>query len=192
MVQLITRYAKSLVACCALLLVLPRLGYGEAVKTTPLRDTIAAKYCSYIGIKEATGRNDGKQVNAFQVATGNKTGDAWCASFVAYCLKSVGIKITGNGAARSWFDNRHTVWRLSEHGAKRFHELAAYRANTGGLYFAKLGRIAHIFFIHNLKDDKVITVEGNTSNQLSREGNGCFQCIRKIKQIHSVSNWIDK
>ena len=149
-------------------------------------------YCSYIGVKEATGRNDGKQVNAFQAATGNRTGDAWCASFVAYCLKLVGIKATGNGMARSWFNKKHNVWVASVHGVKRFTELAGYRGNTAGIYFNSKHAIAHILFIQSLKDDKLITVEGNTNNQLSREGNGCFQCIRKIKLIHSVSNWIDK
>lgn len=179
---------------CSLFLcaVLHSVCYGTAIKTTPLRDSLSTVFCSYIGVKEATGKNDGKQVNAFQASTGNKTGDAWCASFVAYCLKLVGIKRIGTGAARSWFNKQHTVYDRAVHGVKRFAELAAFRGNTGGLYFPAKGAIAHIFFLQDMRDDAVITVEGNTNNQLSREGNGCFQCKRKIKLIAAVSNWIDK
>lgn len=162
----------------------------STIRTTPQRDSLAKIYRSYIGTVEATGKNDGKQVNQFQAATGNKTGDAWCASFVAFCLKKIGITITGNGMAASWFGKTVTVWSRDKNGIGTFNQMAAVRGNTGGLYFPKLKRIAHIFFIDNVKGDKVITVEGNTNNQLSREGNGCFQCVRKIKQIYKVSDYI--
>lgn len=192
MVRPINTRAKGMAFVFLLCIILHSFCNGTTIKTTPLRDTLSSVFRSYIGVKEASGHNDGKQVNEFQRATGNHTGDAWCASFVAYCLKMVGINITGNGMARSWFDKRHTVYARDKDGVKRFYELAGYRGNTAGLYFANKGAIAHILFIQDIKDDKIITVEGNTNNQLSREGNGCFQCIRKIKQIHSVSNWIDK
>ena len=192
MVQRINKFAKILGSGYIVCAILFSVCFGSPIKTTPQRDKLAKIYCSYVGVTEATGHNDGVQVNQFQKATGNHTGDSWCASFVAFCLKLLGINNIGNGMARSWFTKAHNVWQLNVHGVKRFNELAAYRGNTGGFYFPSHHAIAHIFYIHDLKGDCVITVEGNTNNQLSREGNGCFQCKRKIKSIYAVSNWIDK
>lgn len=39
----------------------------------------------YLGIKELTGHNDGKQVNVFQAFVGDPTGEPWCAAFRSYC-----------------------------------------------------------------------------------------------------------
>lgn len=191
MVSGIRKRAKALGMCVLLCTVLLSVCTCAAIRTTPKRDSLSKVFCTYIGVKEATGHNDGAQVNAFQAATGNHTGDSWCASFVAYCLKKVGIKSIGNGMARSWFNNKHNVWERTRHGTKNFAMLAGYRGNTGGLYFPSHKAIAHIFFIKDLREDVVITVEGNTNNQLSREGDGCFECKRKIKQIYAVSNWTE-
>lgn len=189
MVGVFTKFAKTVVTILLLCTVLFSVCNGSTIRTSPLREHLAKTYCSYIGVTEATGHNDGRQVNQFQAATGNHTGDAWCASFVAYCLNKCGIQRIGNGMARSWFNKDHITWRRDVNGLKKF---SAQRGDNGGLYFPAHKSIAHIFFIHDIKDDKVITVEGNTNNQLSREGNGCWQCIRKIKTIYAVSNWIDK
>jgi hypothetical protein len=163
---------------------------GATIKTTAKRDSLSIAYYTFIGVHELTGHNDGAQVNKFQAATGNKTGDSWCASFVAFCLKLVGIKQIANGMARSWFDKAHTVWKLNVHGVKRFYELAGYKGNTGGFYFQSHHAIAHIFFIDAIKDDAVIIVSGNTNDAVSREGNCVAQAKVKIKSIHAVSNWI--
>jgi hypothetical protein len=109
-------------------------------------------YTSQLGVTEATGRNDGPQVEAYQRVTGNRRGDAWCASFVAWCYKQVGIKRVGNGAAASWF--KQPIYVRNTHGIRRFSQLAAKRGNTGSLFYQKLGRIGHIFFIDDGINDK--------------------------------------
>jgi hypothetical protein len=52
----------------------------------------------YLGVKEATGHNDGKVVNMFQEFVGGKAehGAAWCAAFRSYCdhVAAEELKIT--------------------------------------------------------------------------------------------------
>ena len=43
---------------------------------------IAETYTSQIGVREATGRNDGKQVELYLKSVGLGKGYAWCAAFV--------------------------------------------------------------------------------------------------------------
>lgn len=161
------------------------LRLDAAIATTAQRDSLARVYTSQLGVAEATGRNDGPQVEAYQRVTGNRRGDAWCASFVAWCYKQVGVKRVGNGAAASWF--KQPIYVRNTHGIRRFSQLAAKRGNTGSLFYQKLGRIGHIFFIDDVRGEWVITVEGNTNNGQSREGDGVYKLRRRIRNIYSVS-----
>jgi hypothetical protein len=187
---------KILSYCGLICLLLIGVCACASVGTSPARDSLAKVYTSFIGVNEATGRNDGKQVEAFQAVTGNRKGDAWCASFVAACLRW--SKLTtwrnGNGAARSWFKAADVVYDRNVHGVKNFVKLAAKRGNTGSLFYAKLNRIGHIFFIENMSRDGqyVITVEGNTNNGLSREGDGVYSLRRRVRNIYSVSDHVKK
>ncbi len=163
-----------------------------AIATSPQRDSLAKVYTSYIGVHELTGNNDGVQVEAFQAVTGNRKGDAWCASFISYCLKKAGLKNwrDGNGAARSWF--KQPVYVRQVNGCRLFLKLAAKRGNTGSLFYPKLGRIGHVFFIDDVRGEYAITVEGNTNNGLSRDGDGVYRLRRRIRNIYSVSDHIQK
>ena len=158
---------------------------NAAITTTAQRDSLAKVYTSQLGVAEATGRNDGPQVEAYQRTTGNRRGDAWCASFVKWCYLQIGVKAKGNGAAASWF--KTVVYNRSKHGLRQFNKLAAKRGNTGSLFYAKLNRIGHIFFIDDVRGEWVITVEGNTNNGQSREGDGVYKLRRRIRNIYSVS-----
>ena len=155
------------------------------IATTPQRDSLAQIYTSQIGVMELTGHNDGPQVEAYQKVTGNHKGDSWCACFIAWCLNQNGLKVHGNAMAQSWFTSKYLVYKQSNEGVR---QLAAKRGNTGSIYFNHLHRIGHIFFIDNLKDDYVVTVEGNTNNGLSRDGVGVFRNKRRIRNIYSVSD----
>lgn len=172
------------------LLICIGLRADATITSTPTRDKLASVYISQIGVTEATGRNDGVVVESYQRVTGNRKGDAWCASFVAWCLKQAGLNVNGNGAARSWFTEKYVVYTRSTHGVRNFHKLALKRGNTGSLYYKNIGRIGHIFFIDNIHGDYIITVEGNTNAGMSREGGGVFRLRRHIRNVYSVSDHV--
>jgi hypothetical protein len=60
-----------------------------------------------------------------------------------------------------------------------------------GIYYTNLKRIAHVGFIDEWDDKQIITVEGNTNEAGSNEGDGVYRKRRPIASIYQVANWID-
>lgn len=121
--------------------------------------------------EDPPGSNGGKRVGEYQRVTGNKRGDAWCASFVNWCgVTTLGpewpVLRSGGCAALGEWAKREGVRMLQPQVG-----------DIGLLYFPKLHRFAHTFFITDPPDvsGKWGTVEGNTSGGGSREGWGVFR-----------------
>ena len=62
---------------------------------------ITETYTSQIGVREATGKNDGKQVEQYLKAVKLNKGYAWCAAFVKWTFDHCGIKTSINAMALS-------------------------------------------------------------------------------------------
>jgi hypothetical protein len=61
-----------------------------------------------------------------------------------------------------------------------------------GLYYKDKGRIAHCGFIDQWSADWVVTVEGNTNEEGSREGDGVYRKRRLRNSLYSVADWMVK
>jgi len=59
-----------------------------------------------------------------------------------------------------------------------------------GIYFSDLKRIGHCGFVENLQGDFVLTIEGNTNVEGSREGQGVYRRLRHKRTIHKYANWL--
>ena len=59
-----------------------------------------------------------------------------------------------------------------------------------GLYFSEKGRIAHVGFIDQWDGTWMISVEGNTNESGSREGDGVYRKRRLIRSIYKVARYI--
>lgn len=69
---------------------------------------------------------------------------------------------------------------------------AARRPRKGdvfGIYFPDKKRIAHVGFVDSWDDKYVITVEGNTNEAGSREGDGVYRKRRLVGSIYQVARW---
>jgi len=77
-----------------------------------------------------------------------------------------------------------TVWKRGDSG----------RLNKGeifGLYFQSKKRVAHVgAVIEDFGDGWVLTIEGNTDDAGSRDGNGVFTRLRHKSQLYVVARWI--
>ena len=71
---------------------------------------IAETYTSQIGVREATGRNDGKQVEQYLKSVGLGKGYAWCSAFVRWCFDKCGVKTTINAMALSTHSSKRLVY----------------------------------------------------------------------------------
>ena len=150
---------------------------GNRKLSTINRELILRIAHSQLGVREATGKNDGKEVEAYLGYTGNKKGEPWCASFVSW--------VYGKGG----FIQPRTAWSPSLFPLSR-QTLNPKSADIFGIYFANLKRIAHCGLIANINGNWINTIEGNTNLAGSREGDGVYRKLRHRLQIKSFANWI--
>lgn len=150
-----------------------------------IRNNVVDTLVSYIGVEELTGNNDGQEVEMFIAATGlnPKGGYPWCAAFISYTFQANGLEVPKYSArAAAWFDKEHLIANKK-----------AVEGDLGSLYYARLGRIGHIFmYLKPFKNPTpyVVTGEGNTNKQGSREGNVSAKRFRPKGTVHSSSDWI--
>ena len=134
---------------------------------------------SQIGVREATGNNDGYQVEQYLAYTGNKKGEAWCAAFVSWVFGKAG------------YTAPRTAWSPSLFPKARQVKMVA-PATVFGIYFPDKKRIAHAGLVENIKHDWVTTIEGNTNIVGSRDGDGVYRKLRHARTIRYYADWLSK
>lgn len=150
-----------------------------------LSQKVQKVYTSQIGVRELTGHNDGIMVEKYLCSVGLEKGYPWCAAFVKWCYLQAGVKTEINGMALSVNDPEKWVY----HKGKFIQEPRPGDAFT--LYFNSLGRIGHTGFYDGRQNASIYkTVEGNTNNAGSREGDGVYRKYRSFKATYSINRWI--
>lgn len=133
---------------------------------------------SQIGIKEATGKNDGAEVEAYLATTGLKKGEPWCAAFLSWVFKEAGYEQPVTAWAPALFPSVRLVKR-------------PIPAIVFGIYFPSLKRIGHCGIIERVNGNFIIGIEGNTNLNGSREGNGVYRKLRHVKTIYRFADWLN-
>ncbi len=157
--------------------------YGQDVY---LRDKVKQNYTAQIGIREKSGRNDGTMVETYLRYCGLPKGQPWCASFVCWSFGQAGIKNPRSGYCPDLFTAKYLIYtrgKVSKHGQPQTGDIF-------GLYFPEKKRIAHTGFIETWGDTFVITVEGNTNEAGSREGDGVYRKRRPRRSIYAAADFI--
>lgn len=149
------------------------------------REKLQKIYLSQVGVREKTGRNDGKDVEKYLKAVNLGKGYAWCAAFVRWCFDQADI-IT---PITAWSPTAHNPNSIIYAKGKWKNEMQ--RGDVFTLYYAKHGRIGHTGFVNKMTNEKMVeTCEGNTNSLGSREGDGVYLKYRPIKTIHSITSWV--
>lgn len=137
---------------------------------------------SFVGVKEATGNNDGKEVEMFLQSVGRKKGDSWCAAFVSFCLTQANAqepKIR-SGLARDFKRAKNLI--LANDVLKGIKEVKpGYIVGweKGNTIFGHLG-----FAITSWNKAHGTTLEGNTSSGAQgsqSDGDGVYIRSRTIQ-----------
>jgi len=129
-----------------------------------------------VGVREASGRNDGLKVEAYLASVGLHRGDPWCAAWVSWVFKQAGYPSPRTGWSPDLFPSKRLV-KVPEPG------------DVFGIYFSDLGRIAHCGLVEKFHHDLVYSLEGNTNNSSGREGDGVYRRVRHKRTICKFSNW---
>ena len=132
---------------------------------------------SQLGVREATGKNDGARVEAYLSYTGNKKGEPWCASFVSWVFGKAG------------FTQPRTAWSPALFPKQR-QILKPLPASLFGIFYPKLGRVAHCGLVEANKGNWLYTIEGNTNANGAREGDGVYRKLRHQRTLSLYANWL--
>ena len=151
------------------------------------RDCVKNVYESQVGIREIGGNNSGPQVEIYLKSAGLSKGNAWCGAFVYWSIiQCVDIKIQDPGWAPSWFPQSKLIYVRG-----KLDKRSPQYGDLIGIYFQDKGRIAHVGFYDSESKDFITTVEGNTNEAGSREGDGVYKKKRIKSQINSISSWLN-
>jgi hypothetical protein len=152
-----------------------------------VRQRVVEIYSNEIGVRELTGNNDGERVEEYLRSCGLRKGQPWCAAFVTWTFKQAEVSAVVSGYSPSWFPNKRVIYT---NGGT--NNLTPIQSDVFGIYFSSKGRIAHVGFIDQWDEGTAycMTVEGNTNDAGSREGDGVYRKRRLKRQIYKVSRWI--
>lgn len=148
-------------------------GSEPQAKTLALRAMEIAQ--SKEGVRELTGNNDGPEVEAYLKAIGLGKGYAWCMAFVVWCYdqaaKQLGVHnplIRTGGCMKQW--NETTCKKVKPQDLQ-----------PGDIAIMDLGGgFGHTFIVTNRRAGVVDTIEGNTNNNGSANGDGVYARSRAI------------
>lgn len=149
------------------------------------RELLQIVYHSQIGVREKTGKNDGPAVEMYLRSVGLGKGYAYCSAFVHWALDSAGI------------ENNVTAWSPSAHNSRNVvYENRRFKKDpTAGdvftIWYTSKKRIAHTGFIDSWVNSSIVTtVEANTNDALSREGDGVYMKKRPIHTLYTITRFI--
>jgi CHAP domain-containing protein len=123
---------------------------------------------SQVGVSEQPpGSNDGPQIANYRTATAGSGVGPWCAYFVSWAAAQAGVPL---GEAGQGFGSVSAVWDWAQRTGRATPAGTGVRPNPGDLIVWG-GR--HIGIVESVDPDGSIhTVEGNSSNAVSRRTYG--------------------
>lgn len=137
--------------------------------------------------KREEGRNAGPFVTRILANVGLGPGFPWCAAFVRWVLDSTGMKHIGprKGAARVkiWADWAKENGKVIPEDQVRRHDLF-YWLNSDGT--GHIGFVCERYFSVAKQAWVIRTIEGNTSDGGSRDGDGTYKRVRRSSGVKFI------
>jgi hypothetical protein len=147
--------------------------------------SVQAVYTSQIGVTELTGHNDGLMVETYLYSVGLSKGNPWCAAFVKWTFIQAGYSPPITAWSPTAFNSNNVVWN------GRYILKQPQAGDVFVLWFPKLRRIAHTgFYDYGINNTVYSSVEGNTNEAGSREGDGVYRKKRSYRATYRISRWI--
>jgi peptidoglycan hydrolase-like protein with peptidoglycan-binding domain len=131
-------------------------------------------------VREKTGRNDGKEVEEYLRLVGLERGYAWCAAFVYAMFQKASLQLTvinpvpkSGGVLDQLKRTKGTIiYHDPEPGDQFIMDFGGGKGHTG-----------LVTTIYEDNKTEIATVEGNTNDGGSRDGDGVYERSRLIKTI---------
>jgi hypothetical protein len=154
-------------------------GNENRVCAYTLGDNIIESASSHIGVCEEGGNNRGRDVEIYLKSVGLGPGYAWCSAFVVTILDYCSVPHNINAWAPSAV-SKNVVWQRGDGSPPE-------PGDVFGIYYESKGRVGHVGFIEKWDDKYAHTIEGNTNDAGSRDGDCVHRKKRSIRTIYKVS-----
>lgn len=151
------------------------IGYENVYERSNQARAVIAAAKREIGVREIT-ENSSPRIDQYLDYVGFKK-VAWCAAWVSFCFGQAGYK----EPRTAWCPALFPTGRLARD---------ALPGMVMGIYFEKLGRIAHVGIVERVKGAYLYTIEGNTNVAGSREGDGVMRKLRHKRTIAKYADWL--
>lgn len=163
-----------------ILLLSPLFSYSHCIIETARKE---------IGVVENGTNNDGVRIREYLRAVNVYKPAPFCAAFVAFILNECGIK----HSITAWSPSATAKNRIYDRRYPEKNKITPEGGDVFTLYYSNLGRIGHVGVVEVWGDRYVTTIEGNTSEQGTRETttgkDGVFRRKRLKTSIYQVSRW---
>ena len=148
----------------------------------------------HVGVMEATGKNDGPEVESYLRSVELGKGYPWCAAFIHWSYRECGRVLYPPrefAMAQRFHPTTHRIWQKGKWKRdKDSPEFISQPCDHFAIWYKNLGRIGHTGVIIDEDEKFFRTVEGNTNSEGGREGNGVFIRYRLKKTTYCVSRWL--
>lgn len=134
------------------------------------QDIVKNWYTSQIGIREATGHNDGPEIKKWLAHYNLTEGYSYCSAFVGYGFYKAGVTTTINAWSPTSVNWKNIIWD----GTKLIKKPQS--ADVISLWSASLKRVSHTgYFDHDINGTVYESVEANTNDNGSFNGDGVYK-----------------
>lgn len=139
---------------------------------------------SQVGTMEVGGNNCGPGPKKYLASVGLPEGYPYCAAGLYWCYREAGVRLPGGKGQYA----RAAHWSQDDLRLSSFD--SARVADVCGYYYASLRRIGHVELFVSATPSQVRVIGFNTTNGISRDGEGVFEKIILRKQVTCVTRHI--
>jgi peptidoglycan hydrolase-like protein with peptidoglycan-binding domain len=137
------------------------------------------------GVKEATGKNDGPIVEGYLKEVGLGAGFSWCMAFVVWCYSQAAAQL---GAKNPLNKTGGVLDQWNHTACRKITPSQIDNFQPGDIFILDLG-LGHGhtgMIISKINDGEVATVEGNTNDNGSANGDGVYIRSRHISSFAGI------
>ncbi|WP_247672529.1 CHAP domain-containing protein [Aquimarina sp. MMG016] len=150
------------------------------------RECVKELYDSQVGVRETGGSNRGSHVEMYLASVDLGPSYAWCAAFVSWCYQNAEVEAPQSAWVPSFALRRKRIYHRG-----KFEKQTPQKGDVFMIWYNSKNRPAHIGFIDQWGEKWIVTVEGNTNDNGSREGDGVYRKRRLKKQVWVVSDFVN-
>lgn len=136
----------------------------------------------YIYVREIS-NNRSATIDSFNINVSVKVGSPWCASYVSWVLDPF-VNNPHSAYSPNFAKKKDIIYKKNLK-----NNIKIKSGDVVTFYYSNLGRVGHVGLVIKQEGDILYTIEGNTNDGGSREGDGVYKKKRDINKIYAITRY---